>query len=99
MKIGGKLINNDTIVNIGLQLADACWNTYASSQYVWTSESEFLLKFGDVPGPGSGLKALRSFLRTVTSQAATHSTPVTLNSMLSMDFTSPMESISSAPRY
>ncbi|KAH0580813.1 hypothetical protein H2248_011972 [Termitomyces sp. 'cryptogamus'] len=29
---GGKLLNNDTIVNIGLQLADACWNTYASTQ-------------------------------------------------------------------
>ncbi|KNZ78343.1 putative mannosyl-oligosaccharide alpha-1,2-mannosidase 1B [Termitomyces sp. J132] len=30
--LGGKLLNNDTIVNIGLQLADACWNTYASTQ-------------------------------------------------------------------
>ncbi|KIK58077.1 glycoside hydrolase family 47 protein [Collybiopsis luxurians FD-317 M1] len=29
--LGGKLLNNDTIVNIGLQLADACWNTYAST--------------------------------------------------------------------
>jgi hypothetical protein len=31
---GGKLTNNDTIVNIGLQLTDACWNTYASTAYV-----------------------------------------------------------------
>ncbi|KAG6901597.1 hypothetical protein C0995_010157 [Termitomyces sp. Mi166 len=30
--LGGKLLNNDTIVNIGLQLADACWNTYASTE-------------------------------------------------------------------
>ncbi|KAJ8585390.1 glycoside hydrolase family 47 protein [Rhizopogon salebrosus TDB-379] len=29
--LGGKLTNNDTIVNIGLQLTDACWNTYAST--------------------------------------------------------------------
>ncbi|KAG6819563.1 hypothetical protein H0H93_010728 [Arthromyces matolae] len=29
--LGGKLLNNDTIVNYGLQLADACWNTYAST--------------------------------------------------------------------
>lgn len=27
--MGGKLTNNDTIVNIALQLNDACWNTYA----------------------------------------------------------------------
>ncbi|KAF5379218.1 hypothetical protein D9615_005884 [Tricholomella constricta] len=28
---GGKLLNNQTIVDIGLQLVDACWNTYAST--------------------------------------------------------------------
>ncbi|KAI0289404.1 glycoside hydrolase family 47 protein [Multifurca ochricompacta] len=27
--LGGKLTNNDTIVNLALQLNDACWNTYA----------------------------------------------------------------------
>ncbi|KAL0959971.1 hypothetical protein HGRIS_011633 [Hohenbuehelia grisea] len=27
---GGKLLNNQTIVDIGLELVDACWNTYAS---------------------------------------------------------------------
>jgi len=26
--LGGKLLNNQTIVNYGLQLTDACWNTY-----------------------------------------------------------------------
>ncbi|KAG1876225.1 glycoside hydrolase family 47 protein [Suillus subluteus] len=29
--LGGKLTNNATIVQIGLQLTDACWNTYAST--------------------------------------------------------------------
>ncbi|KAG6811841.1 hypothetical protein H0H92_005572 [Tricholoma furcatifolium] len=28
---GGKLLNNDTIVQIALDLVDACWNTYAST--------------------------------------------------------------------
>ncbi|KAF8068873.1 glycoside hydrolase family 47 protein [Lyophyllum atratum] len=28
---GGRLLNNQTIVDIGLALADACWNTYAST--------------------------------------------------------------------
>ncbi|KAI3600436.1 glycoside hydrolase family 47 protein [Moniliophthora roreri] len=30
--LGGKLLNNETIVSIGLALADACWNTYASTE-------------------------------------------------------------------
>ncbi|KAL5522646.1 hypothetical protein ACEPAG_8664 [Sanghuangporus baumii] len=29
--LGGRLLNNDTIVNIGLELAEACWNTYQST--------------------------------------------------------------------
>ncbi|KAH7886959.1 glycoside hydrolase family 47 protein [Phlebopus sp. FC_14] len=29
--VGGKLTNNDTLVDVGLQLTDACWNTYAST--------------------------------------------------------------------
>ncbi|KAL0570076.1 hypothetical protein V5O48_011883, partial [Marasmius crinis-equi] len=28
---GGRLLNNETIVSIGLDLTDACWNTYAST--------------------------------------------------------------------
>lgn len=32
--LGGKLLANDTIVNIGLKLVDACWNTYASTKCV-----------------------------------------------------------------
>lgn len=31
LAIGGKLLNNDTIVQIGLELVDGCWNTYAST--------------------------------------------------------------------
>ncbi|KDR80124.1 hypothetical protein GALMADRAFT_61912 [Galerina marginata CBS 339.88] len=29
--LGGKLTNNQTVVDIGLRLVDACWNTYAST--------------------------------------------------------------------
>jgi len=29
--LGGKLLNNETIVNYGLALMEACWNTYAST--------------------------------------------------------------------
>ncbi|KAF9049289.1 seven-hairpin glycosidase [Hymenopellis radicata] len=29
--LGGKMLRNDTIVNYGLALNDACWNTYAST--------------------------------------------------------------------
>jgi len=29
--LGGRLLNNQTIVDVGLQLVDACWNTYAST--------------------------------------------------------------------
>jgi hypothetical protein len=27
-------LNNDTIVKVGLELVDACWNTYAGTAYV-----------------------------------------------------------------
>ncbi|KAK7032613.1 hypothetical protein VNI00_012876 [Paramarasmius palmivorus] len=30
--LGGKLLNNETIVSVGLALTDACWNTYASTE-------------------------------------------------------------------
>ncbi|KAF8183135.1 glycoside hydrolase family 47 protein [Pholiota molesta] len=29
--LGGKMLNNQTVIDIGLQLTDACWNTYAST--------------------------------------------------------------------
>jgi mannosyl-oligosaccharide alpha-1,2-mannosidase len=31
--VGGKLLNNDTIVQYGLELVDACMNTYLSTVY------------------------------------------------------------------
>jgi len=34
LSLGGKLLNNDTIVNIALDLVEACWNTYASTECV-----------------------------------------------------------------
>lgn len=27
--LGGKLLNNQTIINVALELVDGCWNTYA----------------------------------------------------------------------
>lgn len=33
------MLNNQTIVDTALRLNDACWNTYASSPYVATSDS------------------------------------------------------------
>lgn len=29
--LGGKLVGNDTVVQLGLELVDACWNTYEST--------------------------------------------------------------------
>jgi hypothetical protein len=28
---GGRMLNNQTIVDVALQLVDSCWNTYAST--------------------------------------------------------------------
>ena len=35
--MGGRLLNNQTIVNLGLELNEGCWNTYASTAYVVSS--------------------------------------------------------------
>lgn len=32
--LGGKLLNNQTIVDVGIALTDGCWHTYAQTQYV-----------------------------------------------------------------
>ncbi|KAF8230305.1 hypothetical protein L208DRAFT_126379 [Tricholoma matsutake] len=42
---GGKLLNNQTIVNTALQLVDACWNTYASTATGIGPESPTQLAF------------------------------------------------------
>lgn len=100
MGTGGKMLNNNTIVNIGLQLADACWNTYASTQYVWVggSQSEFLLKPSDVPGLVSGLKASHTSLSTETSQVAAQPVMMNFDSMQSMGSISLMGYMSYARR-
>ncbi|KZS96315.1 glycoside hydrolase family 47 protein [Sistotremastrum niveocremeum HHB9708] len=53
--LGGKLLNNDTIVDVALELADACWNTYASTAtgigpetFAWIS-SDGSFTGGDAP--------------------------------------------------
>ncbi|KAF8889712.1 glycoside hydrolase family 47 protein [Infundibulicybe gibba] len=50
---GGKLLNNQTIVDIGLQLVDACWNTYASTATGIGPETfSFISADGDFTGGG-----------------------------------------------
>jgi mannosyl-oligosaccharide alpha-1,2-mannosidase len=54
--LGGQMLNNQTIVNIALQLVDACWNTYASTAtgigpeaFAWISpQTNFS---GETPAP------------------------------------------------
>ena len=38
--LGGKLINNETIVNYGLDLVEGCWNTYSGTAYVSPSSNQ-----------------------------------------------------------
>ncbi|KAI0631101.1 seven-hairpin glycosidase [Trametes polyzona] len=56
--MGGKLLNNNTIVNIGLALNEGCWNTYASTAtgigpeaFGYISSDGSFTGSGD-PGPG-----------------------------------------------
>ncbi|KAH6917982.1 alpha-mannosidase 1 [Coprinopsis sp. MPI-PUGE-AT-0042] len=37
--LGGRLLNNDTVVDHGLRLIDACWNTYESAKYALSCPS------------------------------------------------------------
>ena len=37
--MGGRLLNNQTIVNLGLDLNEGCWNTYTSTACVSPSAS------------------------------------------------------------
>ncbi|KAI0314997.1 seven-hairpin glycosidase [Amylostereum chailletii] len=51
--LGGKLLNNDTIVNLGLELNDACWNTYAGTATGIGPETfAFASSDGDFTGNG-----------------------------------------------
>ncbi|KAG6834240.1 hypothetical protein H0H93_010996 [Arthromyces matolae] len=68
---GGRILNNDTIVNVGLQLTDACWNTYASTAtgigpevFAFTSDDGGYTG-GDVPtAEQSAFNALHGFYIT-----------------------------------
>ncbi|KAF8586606.1 glycoside hydrolase family 47 protein [Ramaria rubella] len=52
--LGGKLLNNQTIVDYGLQLVDACWNTYASTATKIGPEAfGFISKVNGQPPNGS----------------------------------------------
>jgi len=51
--LGGKLANNDTIVNIGLQLNDGCWNTYAGDATgIGPEEFAYISADGNFTGDG-----------------------------------------------
>jgi mannosyl-oligosaccharide alpha-1,2-mannosidase len=39
--MGGKMLNNQTIVDIALKLADSCWNTYVYWSFSWNQLSDF----------------------------------------------------------
>ncbi|KAE9401839.1 glycoside hydrolase family 47 protein [Gymnopus androsaceus JB14] len=53
--LGGKLLNNETIVDIGLALNDGCWNTYASTATGIGPETfEFIAADGTFSVPDEG---------------------------------------------
>jgi hypothetical protein len=69
---GGRLLNNQTIVNVGLQLVDACWNTYASTQYAFRYFADpWLINFRFVE-PALVPNLLLIFLLTVASLGEVH---------------------------
>ncbi|KAM6497603.1 glycoside hydrolase family 47 protein [Amanita muscaria] len=60
--LGGKMVNNQTIVDIGLELADACWNTYARSKSgIGPEVFAYISDDGDYNGNGSPSPAQLSF--------------------------------------
>ncbi|ETW77967.1 glycoside hydrolase family 47 protein [Heterobasidion irregulare TC 32-1] len=60
--MGGKLTNNDTIVNIALQLNDACWNTYAGDATGIGPETfAFESSDGNFTGSGSPSASQQAF--------------------------------------
>jgi len=59
---GGRLLNNQTIVDIGLQLTDACWNTYASTvSGIGPEAFAFISADGNFTGGGSATRAELDF--------------------------------------
>lgn len=56
--LGGKLMNNDTIVDIALRLNDACWNTYqGDATGIGPEAFAFISSDGDFTGPGNVVSA------------------------------------------
>ncbi|KAJ7927543.1 glycoside hydrolase family 47 protein [Mycena leptocephala] len=56
--LGGKLLNNQTIINIALQLNEACWNTYASTATGIGPEAfAYISSDGNFTGPGDTTSA------------------------------------------
>lgn len=43
ISLGGRLVDNQTIVDYGLELLDGCWNTYIGTAYVASSRPFFSL--------------------------------------------------------
>ncbi|EKM77281.1 hypothetical protein AGABI1DRAFT_86588 [Agaricus bisporus var. burnettii JB137-S8] len=62
--LGGRLLDNQTIVDIGLQLTDACWNTYAGTQTGIGPEGfAFISDDGDFTGGSSPTQAQLDFYK------------------------------------
>ncbi|KAF6757956.1 glycoside hydrolase [Ephemerocybe angulata] len=50
---GGRLLNNQTIIDVGLSLVDGCWNTYASTATgIGPDSFGFISEDGSFTGPG-----------------------------------------------
>ncbi|KAI0319250.1 glycoside hydrolase family 47 protein [Amylostereum chailletii] len=62
--LGGKLTNNDTIVNIALELNEACWNTYAGDATGIGPEAfAFISPDGNFTGGDAATPAQLAFYR------------------------------------
>jgi hypothetical protein len=81
---GGKLLNNQTIVDIALKLNDGCWNTYASTAYVLSSDFIFASTLICLAGLVLAWKPSRTSQTRATSQTSKLPMPISL-SITSMD--------------
>ena len=95
---GGKILNNQTIVNYGLQLTDACWNTYNSTTYVWIFLKRFCFNSTSILARVLALKHSLSNLQMAASPAVPPPPPARSRSTNSTASTSQGRIISSVPR-
>ncbi|GJJ15130.1 hypothetical protein Clacol_009405 [Clathrus columnatus] len=65
--LGGKLLNNDTILDIGLKLTDACFNTYVGTAYVFKLILQMIINIEYATRTGIGPEVF-AFISEVTSQ-------------------------------